>query len=148
MERGWQSDHLHFAPHGGNLPHCGSLQRLRNGKTVGAGDIKQITEKDLVKLMVDKDSVFSFARSGAKTGEKPICLEVKDMHSVVLRGVSLDVRVGELVGIAVCRARASATYCSRFLAISVYRHSSIQRKTGSFPPPAPGDENWLCTGSR
>jgi len=72
---------------------------LRNGKTVGAGNMKEITEKDLVKLMVDKDSVFSFARSGAKASEKPVCLEVKDLHSAVLRGVSLDVHEGELVGI-------------------------------------------------
>jgi ribose transport system ATP-binding protein len=73
---------------------------LRNGKTVGGGNMQEVTERDLVKLMVDKDSVFSFARSGAKTSEKPVCLEVKDIHSAVLRGISFDVREGELVGIA------------------------------------------------
>ena len=29
---------------------------LRNGKTVGAGNIKEITDKDLVKLMIEKES--------------------------------------------------------------------------------------------
>jgi ribose transport system ATP-binding protein len=72
---------------------------LRNGKTVGAGNMKDVSEKDLVKLMIDKDSVFSYARSGAKRSEKPICLEVKDLHSALLRGISFDVREGELVGI-------------------------------------------------
>jgi ribose transport system ATP-binding protein len=72
---------------------------LRNGKTMGAGNIKEVTEKDLVKLMIDKDSVFSYSRTGASTGEKPVCLEVKDMRSTVLRGVSFDVHEGELIGI-------------------------------------------------
>ncbi len=36
---------------------------LRNGKTVGRGNIKEVTEKDLVKLMIDKDSVFSYSRA-------------------------------------------------------------------------------------
>jgi ribose transport system ATP-binding protein len=72
---------------------------LRNGKTVGAGNIKDITEKDLVRLMIDKASVFSFARAGAKKAEKPNCLEVKDLRSDLLRGVSFNVKEGELVGI-------------------------------------------------
>lgn len=72
---------------------------LRNGKTVGAGKMNEITEKELVKLMVDKDSVFGFARSIAQTVEKPNCLEIRDLRSAVLRGISLEVREGELVGI-------------------------------------------------
>lgn len=72
---------------------------LRNGKTVGAGAMKDITEKDLVQLMIDKGSVFSFSRAGAKKAEKPVCLEVKDLKTPTLRGVSFEVQDGELVGI-------------------------------------------------
>ena len=72
---------------------------LRNGKTVGAGKINEISDKDLVKLMVDKDSVFSYSRTGASSDKKPVCLEVSDLRSAVLRGVSFEVREGELVGI-------------------------------------------------
>jgi ribose transport system ATP-binding protein len=72
---------------------------LRNGKTVGAGHIKDITENDLIKLMIDKDSVFNYSRAGANISEKPVCLEVRDIYSTNLHGVSFDVREGELVGI-------------------------------------------------
>jgi ribose transport system ATP-binding protein len=72
---------------------------LRNGKTVGAGNMKDITEKDLVKLMIDKDSVFSYTRTGAQTTEKPVCLEVKDLRSEVLGGINFEVHEGELIGI-------------------------------------------------
>jgi len=73
---------------------------LRNGRTVGAGHIKDVTEKDLVRLMIDKDSVFQYSRAAAAQAETPQCLQVRDLHTEVLRGVSLDVRRGELVGIA------------------------------------------------
>ena len=72
---------------------------LRNGKTVGAGNMKDVTEKDLVKLMIDKDSVFRYSRTGTQTIEKPVCLEVKDLRSEVLRGISFEVHEGELIGI-------------------------------------------------
>ena len=73
---------------------------LRNGRTVGAGDIKDINEKQLVKLMIDKDSVFAFARTASKSNDqKSFCLEIKDLKTEVLRGVSFNVREGELVGI-------------------------------------------------
>src|SRR5512139_1129967 len=63
---------------------------LRNGKTVGSGKIKEVTEKDLVKLMIDKDSVFSYARQGAQKEAKPVRLEVKNLQTRVLRGVSFN----------------------------------------------------------
>ena len=72
---------------------------LRNGKTVGAGNIKDIKGNDLVKLMVDKNSVFSFARKNSQKEERPICLEVKDLQTRTLRGVSFNVKEGELIGI-------------------------------------------------
>jgi ribose transport system ATP-binding protein len=72
---------------------------LRNGKTVGAGNIKDVTEKELVKLMIDKDSVFSFTRADRHEAEKPVCLAVEDLKTGILQGVSFDVREGELVGI-------------------------------------------------
>lgn len=73
---------------------------LRNGRTVGTGDIKDINEKQLVKLMIDKDSVFAFARNVPKTDDKKsFCLEIKDLKTEVLRGVSFNVHEGELLGI-------------------------------------------------
>ncbi len=72
---------------------------LRNGKTVGAGNIKDIKGNDLVKLMVDKNSVFSFARKSNQKEERPICLEVRDLQTHILRGVSFNVKQGELIGI-------------------------------------------------
>ncbi|MHB8133223.1 MAG: sugar ABC transporter ATP-binding protein [Anaerolineaceae bacterium] len=74
---------------------------LRNGKSVGTGMIKDTNENELVKLMVDKTSVFSFKRQEkVKSLElKPICLKVKKLKTDVLQGIDFEVRQGELVGI-------------------------------------------------
>ena len=78
---------------------------LRNGKTVGAGNIKEITDKDLVKLMIEKESVFSYTRTAAKPAEKPVCLEVDDLHTDSLHGISFTAREGELLGIGGLRGQ-------------------------------------------
>jgi ribose transport system ATP-binding protein len=78
---------------------------LRNGKTVGAGNIKEVTNKDLVRLMIDKESIFSFTRAEARKAEKPVCLQANDLHSETLRGVSFSVNEGELVGIGGLRGQ-------------------------------------------
>lgn len=72
---------------------------LRNGKTVGAGEMKDVTDKDLVTLMIEKESVFSYSRAGARQADKPVCLKVTDLRTGLLQGVSFEVQQGELVGI-------------------------------------------------
>ncbi|HET6821963.1 MAG TPA: sugar ABC transporter ATP-binding protein [Anaerolineales bacterium] len=75
---------------------------LRNGRTVGAGSIKDINEQQLIKLMIEKESVLGFLRGEAKTEEKiekEASLEVENLTSGTLRGVSLQAHKGELVGI-------------------------------------------------
>jgi ribose transport system ATP-binding protein len=76
---------------------------LRNGKTVGSGNMKDVNEKQLVKLMIKKESVFEFIHSYIKEDQKEseakICLEVNELSTSVLKGVSFKVGEGELVGI-------------------------------------------------
>lgn len=81
---------------------------LRNGRTVGAGNIQDINEKQLIKLMMEKESVLGFLRGGAKAEEKKenaIALEVENLTNDGLRGVSFKVYKGELVGIGGLRGQ-------------------------------------------
>jgi len=81
---------------------------LRNGRTVGAGDMKDVSEKELVKLMIEKESVFEYVRGDSKHGdntEKPVCLEVKDLQTTILKGINFSVREGELIGIGGLRGQ-------------------------------------------
>jgi ribose transport system ATP-binding protein len=81
---------------------------LRNGKTVGAGNIRDINEKQLVRLMIEKESVLGFLRGEAKSDKKietEISLEAENMTTESLRGVSFKVRKGELLGIGGLRGQ-------------------------------------------
>jgi ribose transport system ATP-binding protein len=76
---------------------------LRNGKTVGTGNIEDVDENELVKLMVKADSPVSFTRSRPEVDveeqEKPFCLEVNDLRTEVLKGVDLRIQEGDLIGL-------------------------------------------------
>ena len=74
---------------------------LRNGVSVGNGNIEDVTGNELVKLMIDNESVFSFIRKEHQKNENnnPINLKVKDLQTQDLKGISFDVKKGTLVGI-------------------------------------------------
>jgi ribose transport system ATP-binding protein len=81
---------------------------LRNGRTVGAGNIKEVNEQQLVKLMIEKESVLGFLRGEAKSEEKvekEISLEAENLTTEQLRGVSFKIHKGELVGIGGLRGQ-------------------------------------------
>jgi ribose transport system ATP-binding protein len=81
---------------------------LRNGRTVGAGNINDINGKQLIKLMIEKESVLGFLRGEAKTGERiesEISLEAENLTTDYLRGVSFKLRKGELVGLGGLRGQ-------------------------------------------
>jgi ribose transport system ATP-binding protein len=81
---------------------------LRNGRTVGAGNIKDIDEQQLVRLMIEKESVLGFLRGEAgpeEKVEKEICLEADHLTNDGLQGVSFKIQKGELVGIGGLRGQ-------------------------------------------
>jgi simple sugar transport system ATP-binding protein len=77
---------------------------LQRGRKVATLDARDATEAELARLMVGRDVLFRLEKPPASPGE-PL-LEVSDLEAVddrglpALRGVSLTVRGGEVVGIA------------------------------------------------
>jgi ribose transport system ATP-binding protein len=74
---------------------------LRNGKTVGSGDIQDINENDLVKLMIAEDSLLTFIRKekNDRENQQPIFLEINHLRANNLKEISFNVKRGELLGI-------------------------------------------------
>jgi ABC-type uncharacterized transport system ATPase subunit len=78
---------------------------LRKGKVTAAGlDARKSTRQELAKLMVGRDVIFHLDKKPQKPGE--VVLEVKDVKAEndkglhALNGVSLDIKAGEIVGLA------------------------------------------------
>jgi len=78
---------------------------LRRGVATASGVAsKGVSRKELARLMVGRDVVFSIDKK--KSNPKGVVLDVKDIHAdndkglPALRGISLNVRAGEIVGVA------------------------------------------------
>jgi ribose transport system ATP-binding protein len=81
---------------------------LRNGRTVGAGNMKEINERQLVKLMIEKESVLGFLRGQARSEgkiETEVSLEAENLTTDTLKGVSFKIHRGELIGIGGLRGQ-------------------------------------------
>jgi ABC-type uncharacterized transport system ATPase subunit len=77
---------------------------LRQGRVAGSADPTESTQQSLANLMVGRDVVFQVAKGAASPGEPAIeirDLEVNDDRGVrTVDGLSLDVRAGEVFGVA------------------------------------------------
>ncbi len=79
------------------------LTVLRDGKVVSSRPTAELTPEKLVSLMVGREIKERFPRSERQAGE--VILSVEDLHAEwagreVLKGVSLELRKGEILGIA------------------------------------------------
>ena len=77
---------------------------LRQGKVVATKRTTETTPRDLARLMVGREVLFRIEKSVAKPGDPVLIL--RDVHALndkglpALRGVSLTIRQGEILGIA------------------------------------------------
>ena len=82
---------------------------LRNGMTVGDGSIKDVTPRDLIALMVQgataENVVHRERATPATLAERKVRLDVKDLQSDGLHGVSFQLHEGELLGLGGLRGQ-------------------------------------------
>lgn len=77
---------------------------IRLGKYIDAVEVDKVTENDLASMMVGRNVTFKVDKREQEPGA--VVLDVKDLHAVdyrkveVLKGLSLQVRGGEILGIA------------------------------------------------
>jgi len=79
---------------------------LRNGKTVGEVWISEVDESDIVRMMVGEERGLEAVKAApARREKKDIVLEVRELCSQSLQGVSFKVHHGELLGIGGLRGQ-------------------------------------------
>lgn len=77
---------------------------IRGGKYINTVNVNEVTENDLAAMMVGRDVTFKVEKKDQEPGE--VVLEVKNLKALdyrnveILRGLNLEVRAGEIVGIA------------------------------------------------
>jgi simple sugar transport system ATP-binding protein len=79
---------------------------LRRGKVVGTVITKQTNTRELARMMVGRDVVFTQKKEGAAKEDRQLALELRkvsaqgDLGVPALRDVDLTVHAGEIVGVA------------------------------------------------
>ncbi|MEO8668257.1 MAG: ATP-binding cassette domain-containing protein [Bauldia sp.] len=73
---------------------------LRDGRFRGTFDSAGVSEEDILALIIGRSIERAFPEKGKPVGDKPPVLVARKLSSRVLQGVDLDVRPGEIVGIA------------------------------------------------
>ncbi|MBQ9642627.1 MAG: ABC transporter ATP-binding protein [Lachnospiraceae bacterium] len=77
---------------------------IRQGKYIQTVKVADVSENDLAAMMVGRDVSFKVDKKDQEPGE--VVLEVKDLHAKdyrgveILKGLYLNVRAGEIVGLA------------------------------------------------
>ncbi|BAA30827.1 ABC transporter ATP-binding protein [Pyrococcus horikoshii] len=77
---------------------------LRRGEVVGVAKTKEVSERDLAKMMVQREIVMEIKKSPASPGNTVLRVEdlwVKDDRGLdAVKGVSFELKEGEILGIA------------------------------------------------
>jgi len=77
---------------------------LRRGKVVGTLSVQDATKETLARMMVGRDVIFKIDKPKANPGDVVLLIEnlwaIGDRGIPTLRGINLDVREGEIVGLA------------------------------------------------
>lgn len=77
---------------------------LRDGRKIGEIPTSDATKESLARMMVGRDVVFQYQRRAVEVG--PPLLKVEDLwarsdrNTDALRGINLDIRAGEILGLA------------------------------------------------
>jgi ABC-type sugar transport system ATPase subunit len=78
---------------------CQQVTVLRDGKFIHSGNVNDITEKDLIRMMVDREVNELFPKTECKIGN--VVLSIKDLCvDGIFNNVTFDLRQGEILGIA------------------------------------------------
>jgi ribose transport system ATP-binding protein len=111
---------------------------LRNGKTVGNGLMKETTTKGLVDLMVGEVLVENIVQRhiSEKTADLPVRLEVKDLETEALNGISFTLHDGELLGIGGLKGQGQRELLLALFGDLPYDgHVSLSGRTAQFKSP-------------
>lgn len=73
---------------------------LRDGESVGTNPVDELTESQMIKLMVGREVSSIYPPSEGEPGEVVLSLEGLGCSASGVSGVTMDVRAGEVVGLA------------------------------------------------
>ena len=97
---------------------------MRNGELVGEADTRTLSEAEAIRLMTGESFEASFPRPPPAGAE--IVLRARDLHSSALRGVSFDLRRGEVLGLGGLVGQGQGTLLESLFGAHPLRSGTIE----------------------
>jgi rhamnose transport system ATP-binding protein len=116
--------------------HCDRYTVLKDGAVVASGRVADVTRASLVRMMVGREVSDSFPERGSATGDVRLRVSWLTVRGKLER-VSLEVRAGEIVGIAGLMGSGRTTLAQAiFGAVPVTAgRIEVDGRAGPFPSP-------------
>ena len=108
---------------------CDRVTILRQGKSMGQYEVNELSEKDISRLMVGRDVILKVDKE--KAAPKEVVLKVRNLvvrnnHGKdVVRELSLDIRKGEILGIAGIEGNGQRELAESIAGLETYASGSI-----------------------
>lgn len=77
---------------------CDDITVIRDGKFIAEKKVNEITEDELIEMMVGRKLTEQFPYKQSKTGET--LLKIKNLNNKYIKDISFDLKKGEILGIA------------------------------------------------
>jgi ABC-type sugar transport system ATPase subunit len=99
---------------------------MKDGEVTGVCSTKEVTEEELIKLMVGRD--LTFMRDSRRVDESaPIVLEVKELCSLpAVKDVTLHVKAGEIVCLAGLVGAGRTELCESLFGVRAFSHGEVK----------------------
>jgi ribose transport system ATP-binding protein len=110
---------------------------LRDGRNVGTRDAQSVEPDELIRLMVGRDVAATPRRPDRNPG--PVVLSVEDLRNDQVRGVSLELRAGEVLGLAGLVGSGRTELARALCAADPVRSGRILVDGRPIAPRSPGD---------
>ncbi len=117
---------------------------MRQGKLVGVAETKDVNERMLAAMMVGKEVLLD-ALERAESGESSPAVEVQDLQALdnrglpAVRGVSLTVRRGEILGIAGIEGNGQSELIEAITGMRPLRGGDVRVMGASIAGKTPGE---------
>ena len=108
---------------------CDRLTVLRNGRDVGTAEVAEISDDDVVRMIIGRSLAAAFPPRAAAPPSSAIspCLEARDLATDgLLRSASLTLRAGEILGIGALQGMGQQQLFLACFGMARLRHGEIR----------------------
>lgn len=119
--------------------HCDRVVILKDGLLVAERETQQLTEDEIVRLMVGRSIATYFPERAEVQTERPAVLTLKNVGNDWVQGINLELRAGEILGVAGLQGSGRSELLAGIFGSAPFTRGSIRTPDGPVISASPLD---------